>query len=153
MTHFPNMSTEEAQRLSCSCLCGASTFTLANTPLRLILCHCVNCQKWSGTAFAANIWFPASALTLTNTSTAKIIKYADSNTDSGETLNRHFCGGCGASLYLTVPHHPEIVSVMRASIDGFDGGGLKPHWELYTKDRWEWVRCEGVVERFESGPG
>ena len=38
------------------CACGAVRYKLTNTPLIVHACHCRDCQRLSGTAFATNIW-------------------------------------------------------------------------------------------------
>lgn len=44
--------------MSGSCLCGAVTYTLSSPPLKRFICHCPNCQKFSGSAFMTNFWYP-----------------------------------------------------------------------------------------------
>lgn len=40
-----------------SCLCGAVEYELTGEPFTHLVCHCVNCQKVTGTAFASNVFF------------------------------------------------------------------------------------------------
>ena len=145
-------SPASTERLPGSCLCGASTFTIANTPIRMVVCHCSNCKKWSGSAFATNIHFPRSALTLKNTS--KIRTYPDGDTKSNRTIERHFCSGCGCCLYIIGPHKPDIVNIASGVLDGIvdtsAGGipkvdearrlaGLRPSLEVYKEGKSPWV--------------
>ncbi len=151
------------QSLSGSCLCRASTFTIANTPIRMVVCHCNNFKKWSGSAFATNIHFPKSALTLKDS--LKIRSYVDGDTKSGRGIERHFCGDCGCSLYIIGPHKPEVVNIASGVLDGFIGtaednvpkvdeeerlAGLHPHIEVYVEDKCPWLNVT-VDKRSEGG--
>ena len=43
-----------------SCRCGQLTATATGEPVRISVCHCLVCQRRSGSAFAAQVRFPAS---------------------------------------------------------------------------------------------
>ena len=142
------------ERLSGSCLCGASTFTVANTPLRMVICHCTNCKKWSGSAFATNVHFPRSALKHKND--AKISIYRDGDTESSRIIERYFCSGCGCPLYIIGPHKPDIVNIASGVLDGLvtsaDGipkvdeskrlAGLLPSLEVFKEGKCPWVNIK-----------
>jgi len=38
------------------CACGATRYTLTNTPMIVHACHCRDCRRLSGSAFALNLW-------------------------------------------------------------------------------------------------
>ena len=46
----------------CACLCGASRFTVAGTPIGRFFCHCTICQKAYGKPFADVTYFWADRL-------------------------------------------------------------------------------------------
>ena len=161
---FP-ASDAQGQRLSGSCLCGAARYTVLNQPVKGIICHCINCKKWGGGAFANNIWFPISTfqLKLRDETSSQVRMYADSHTDSGNTINRFFCTGCGCSLYITVPKRPQVVSITSGTIDGvLDDAtgelkqlpeeerlkGLKPQLEYYCHRTAPWVEIKAETERY-----
>jgi len=48
----------------CACLCGASRFAVAGTPIGRFLCHCTICQKAYGKPFADVTYFWADSVTL-----------------------------------------------------------------------------------------
>src|SRR4051812_40982843 len=99
------------QRLAGSCLCRASKYTVLFQPIKMIVCHCINCKKFSGSAFAANIWFPLVSFRPQDAASSQTRKYADSNTDTERTLNRYFCGTCGCFMCIIIPHNPAIISM------------------------------------------
>ena len=43
------------------CPCGANRYVIEAYPLLLYVCHCTDCQRQSGSAFAMNMPVPAKA--------------------------------------------------------------------------------------------
>lgn len=145
-----------------SCLCGAVTYTLSESPQKSVLCHCINCKKISGSAFLTNDWYPAEALEVEATPQSNLKTYADKGLDLNKgQLLRHFCGNCGSPLYTKHEDFPDFVIVTRGTNDGTQGrehaasaeqgweGDLvspdghrqawKPTEEYFTKRRMDWV--------------
>lgn len=46
------------------CLCGRVRYTLTGDPIRSYVCHCRDCQRASGAAFAPGLGFPVASLDL-----------------------------------------------------------------------------------------
>jgi hypothetical protein len=49
------------------CLCGAVRYTAEADPTSATVCHCRDCQKFTGSAFAAPVRVPKEALTIEGT--------------------------------------------------------------------------------------
>jgi hypothetical protein len=93
------------------CLCGAVHYEVQG-PLRdVLVCHCVECRRWSG-----HIWAATSAaradLRLVADSTLRWIDSPASDTDA----RRGFCAACGTSLFWDAPARPTI-SISAGSLD------------------------------------
>jgi hypothetical protein len=58
------------------------------------VCHCYDCQKRSGSAFAAQARFPAEAVTISGEH--KVYEHIG---DSGNAASFHFCPTCGSTLW------------------------------------------------------
>ncbi|KAJ5543993.1 hypothetical protein N7494_005272 [Penicillium frequentans] len=59
-----------------SCMCGATAFTSPSEPILTALCHCVDCQKWTGSAFTSNVVVPRDTFKVTK-GTPKFFDIAD----------------------------------------------------------------------------
>lgn len=124
---------------------------LQGDPITTALCHCTDCQKWTGAAYTSNIVVPRSSLTLTQ-GTPK--EYAIKG-DSGKLNNHFFCGNCGSSLYTQLEIMPDVTCVKSGGLDG----GANDHdiaVEFYTKDRMGYSKAiDGVMQKnaFESDQG
>src|ERR1700757_713151 len=46
------------------CLCGAVRYTAEANPTSATVCHCRDCQKFTGSAFAALVRVPKEAVTI-----------------------------------------------------------------------------------------
>ncbi|NNA69645.1 GFA family protein [Pseudomonas gessardii] len=76
-----------------SCLCTAVSYELSATPKAVIHCHCSQCRKGHGAAFASYGSVPRSALRIVGGS-VHIKTYA-----SSKTVVREFCAQCGSALF------------------------------------------------------
>ena len=66
--------------------------------------------------------------------------YNDSDTVSGATLSKSFCGVCGSILFAENDRHEDVVFVASGSVDaGLDDEDLKPKVEYFCKDRRAWM--------------
>ena len=93
------------------CLCGAVRYEVRG-PLRdVLLCHCAECRRWSGHAFAATS-AQRDDLVLLEGVTLRWIDSPESESDA----RRGFCAACGSSLFWDAPAR-ETVSIAAGSLD------------------------------------
>ena len=76
-----------------SCLCAAVRYELLAAPKAVSHCHCGQCRKGHGAAFASYASVPRSALQILG-GADKITGYA-----SSATVVREFCSQCGSTLF------------------------------------------------------
>ena len=76
-----------------SCLCAAISYLLLTTPKAVSHCHCSQCRKGHGAAFASYGSVPRSMLRILRGATS-IKTYA-----SSPTVVREFCVECGSTLF------------------------------------------------------
>lgn len=132
-------------RHSGGCLCGAVRFELKGNPIAVSICHCVSCQKVSGSAFSINCIFPREALTYFSTPTT----YVDIG-DSGNPVYREFCGRCGSSLQSRATATADF-AVMKAG--AFDvPSAFTPTVEIYCKTALPWLNDSNARARFATLP-
>lgn len=115
----------------------------AGEPATTALCHCTDCQKWTGAAYTSNVVVPRKSFSVTKGSP----KSYDAVGDSGK-INKHwFCGTCGSSLYTELEVMPDMTCVKSGSLDG--GAANHPiAVEFYTKDRLGYAKAvEGADQK------
>ncbi len=123
-----------------SCRCGQLTAVATGTPIRISVCHCLNCQKRSGSAFAAQVRFPAAQVATSGE--------AKTYTVSGENgaAHFHFCPKCGATVYFTNDAVPETIAIPLGAFD--DPYAFTPTVSVYENRQHEWLQLAGEFERY-----
>ncbi len=86
-----------------SCSCGQLTAKVTGAPVRISICHCLACQRRTGSVFGEQARYPRENVTVSGTST----EYLRAG-DEGPGARFHFCPTCGATVYY------ELVA-----LDGF----------------------------------
>src|SRR6185437_15767624 len=130
------------------CLCGKIRYRADAEPKFVSLCHCRDCQRFTGSVFAAVIGLPKAAVAITGT-----LKGFTKAGDSGKAIERRFCPDCGASIMDEAEALPGIVMIQAGTLD--DPSWVKPGAEIYCASALPWVRfgAERAMKRFEKAPG
>jgi hypothetical protein len=111
------------------------------------VCHCRDCQRFTGTAFASLVIVPKEALTINGA-----MKTFSSPGGSGQPVLRHFCPECGSSLMEEVPIRRPGVLVL--NVGTFDNPAqVTLTREIFCDDAWSWVALSGDRQRFARGFG
>lgn len=128
------------------CLCGKVRYSADAEPAFVGVCHCKNCQKGTGTAFAVVVGLPKLALNVQGD-----LKTFNDRGDSGKTLFRRFCPACGSSVIDEAEAMPNVVMVLAGTLD--DPSWVKPGMEIYCDSAQPWVSLGGDRQRFPKMPG
>lgn len=123
------------------CLCGDVRYVLKAEPRPGVLCHCTHCRKQSGSLFSFNIVVRESDYE--QTGETKV--FVDTG-DSGQPVNRHFCGQCGAPILVRIAEAPRHVVIKAGSLD--DIGGLTANTEIYCDHAADWLAPIAGAARF-----
>jgi len=127
------------------CLCGEVKYTIASEPLRMAQCHCVDCQKITGTGHASLAFFKKEAVDIKGETQS----YA-SGTDSGSTITRHFCPKCGSRLFGMNSKSEDMMGVSVGTLE--DSTWFKPDVIVYNKRKPDWDFMDSSVPTFDSMP-
>ncbi|MFV3128864.1 GFA family protein [Niveispirillum sp. KHB5.9] len=89
-----------------SCGCGQLRVTCTGEPVRISICHCLECQKRTGSVFGTQARFPRAQVTIEG-STTPWVRFGD----SGQSATFHFCPVCGSTVYWEPSAMPDFISV------------------------------------------
>lgn len=126
------------------CLCGAVSYELANPPQMMGVCHCRNCQRQAGSAFSTLAGVAKADFTLHGEPRL----YEDRDTDSGNAVERWFCGTCGSPIYSALPGMPDQIFLKAGTLD--DTSGFKPGFHVWCSTKQDWVALEAGVPTMEK---
>jgi hypothetical protein len=127
------MTTRTAQ-----CRCGQLTATCEGEPVRVSVCHCLECQKRSGSAFSAQARWPLEQVRIAGT-----WKTWEQTGENGTAVFR-FCPECGSTLAYEIPAMPGLIAIALGAFA--DPGFPPPRFSVWEVRRHPWVRIEGEVE-------
>lgn len=127
------------------CLCGAVTLAVKGTPVRMAQCHCMDCQRASGTGHASNAIFPEGDVSVSGATKSFTV-----TADSGNAYTRYFCPACGSRLYARHSGRPGMVIVHVGLLE--ETGWFAPQVVLYTRSRPAWDITRTDVPNFETAP-
>jgi hypothetical protein len=125
-----------------SCNCGKLTATAHGDPGRISICHCLACQKRTGSVFGVQARFPESAVTVEGRST----QFARTG-DDGTTARFHFCPECGATVFYRMDAFPGFVAI---PVGAFADPTFPPPFvSVYGIRKHPWVRLPDSIESLE----
>ena len=128
------------------CACGAIRYACSAEPLLAFNCHCRDCQRASGSAFAAIIRMPAAAFTVTKGTP----KFNTVMGDSGNTVSRGFCPECGSPLFSRLSGLSDVVGVRVGSLD--DPSSYQPTMDIFVASAQPWDHLNPELPKFPSYP-
>ena len=126
--------------LTGSCLCGKIRYTVSQPLDKIIACNCTHCQKASGAGASHNALVPTKAVTFV-AGTPK--RYADT-AQSGNILNRYFCGDCGSPIYSQREKVPEMMVLKVGTLDS--SNDMKIVMNVWTKSARPWMHVDSATE-------
>ena len=116
-----------------SCWCGQARAVCEGEPARVSVCHCLNCQQRSGSAFAAQARFPVERVAISG----ELRDYTHAG-DSGQRATFRSCPKCASTLVYTTEAEPELIAVpigAFADPKRFE----EPLYSVYEERKLAWV--------------
>ena len=134
-----------ADKITGGCLCGKVRYECSAEPIFTGNCHCRDCQKASGGAFAPAIAVPAAALRVNGD-----VKFYDSKADNGNTVSRGFCASCGGRVTAKSSGMPDLAIILAGTLD--DPSWFKPQMDVYTASAQPWDHMNPALSKFPKLP-
>ena len=120
-----------------SCRCGQLRATVTGEPVRVSVCHCLNCKKRSGSAFAVQARWPAEQVTIEGSSKPFVIV-----ADSGNSATFHFCPECGSDVYYAIDG--KFDGLIAVPLGAFDDPYFgMPDYSVWEQRKHDWVAIVG----------
>lgn len=125
-----------------SCSCGKLTIDTRGEPTRISICHCLDCQRRTGSVFGAQARFPADAVTVEGQS-REYVRVGE----SGSSTRFHFCPECGSTVFYRFDAIPDVVAIPVGAFA--DPGFPPPRVSVYEERQHPWVRLADGIEHLD----
>lgn len=128
------------------CLCGAIKYEVNGDLVFSGNCHCDDCRRLTGSAFATLAFFKAEDVAVTKGTTKSFAHTAD----SGNSLSKEFCGTCGSQLFGSGSGRPGLKSVKIGTMD--DVGSIRPTVSVYVSKALPFTIVPTDTKNFDKMP-
>ena len=127
-----------------ACHCGQLRREVEGDPLVVSICHCLACQRRTGSAFGMQAGFKADQVQVSG-------RFNDFSRISDEADRKehvfHFCPDCGSQVFYTEPSEADLVVV---SVGSFaDPSFPAPTESGYHHRRHQWLELPDSLQPYE----
>ena len=128
-----------------SCHCGAITYVAVADEHAVGICHCTDCQKFSGSAFRVGVEVKEQEYNLLSGSPKTYYKTGT----SGEKRAQVFCSDCGTHLYSTSAKEGGTPRIFRVRVPTANQASqLIPSTQGWFRSAQKWVtRLDAIPNR------
>lgn len=121
-----------------SCSCGQLRLDTRGDPVRVSICHCLECQKRTGSIFAVQARFPRAQVTIAGDSATW-----PRRGDDGGVATFHFCPTCAAVVYWEADMLPDHLMI---AVGAFaDPSFPPPGVSVYDTRKHPWAFAAGTL--------
>ncbi|MEN3811466.1 GFA family protein [Chromobacterium piscinae] len=124
-----------------ACSCGQLTAQVSGDPVRVSICHCLACQRRTGSVFGQQARFYRKDIAIAGQSTVYVRVG-----DEGSRVKFHFCPTCGATVYYEPEGLEEFVAIPVGAFA--DPGFPAPSVSVYEERKHGWVAAPENAEHF-----
>jgi hypothetical protein len=130
-----------------ACHCGQLRLEATGDPFAVSICHCLACQRRTGSAFGMQAGFRADQVRVGGRF-SDYVRVSDEEDRKEHVF--HFCPECGSQVFYTEPTEPDLVVV---SIGAFADPSFPPPSESgYESRRHPWIELPASIERHDPDP-
>jgi hypothetical protein len=132
--------------LTGGCHCGALRYQVIAPPVMVYNCHCTNCQKVGGGAFATNLVIDPNTFGFVQGDPVEI----SWTSDAGNKRLGWFCGDCGGRIANGQPRGLPVITLRSGTLE--DRSWVNPVADFWTKSAQPWVEFSRARPNFEYEP-
>lgn len=128
-----------------ACHCGAIRFEAEIDPNRVGLCHCTDCQTFSGSAFRTSVLVREDDMR----HVAGEPSIYEKTSEGGRPRHLAFCARCGTHVYgISQGEGPRTYSVRVGTLA--QRAALAPALQVWTRSSVSWIDDLAAVPKIET---
>ena len=125
------------------CACGGLVVKTTAEPKLVIMCHCLECQRRTGSPFGVSGYFDQNDVEISGSSTI----YRRSS-DSSRSITCHFCPTCGTTVHWRAEFVPELIGVAAGCFA--DPEFPAPARAVHVRRKHAWVAIPDDIPAIET---
>lgn len=133
------------KRRIATCRCGQLQAECEGDPVRISVCHCLDCQKRTGSALAAQARWPEDKVRVTGAAKTWV-----RTADSGHRATYQFCPECGSTVAYVIEGWPGVIAIPLGAFA--DPTFPAPRHSVYEHRKHAWVAILGEEVEHSSTP-
>jgi len=124
------------------CACGTVRYRLTSEPLFIHCCHCLNCQRQTGSAFVINLLLETDRIDVL----AGEPQPVDAPRDDGGAQRIFRCPSCQVAVFSEYGW-PELRFVRGGTLD--EPAAATPDVHIFTRSKLPWVELPNDTPAFD----
>lgn len=132
-----------AKKLTGGCSCGFVRYELLVRPMFVHCCHCVDCQRSTGSAFVLNAIIETSAIKVGRGQPVAVEVPRDDNVH-----DIHRCPKCQVAVWSDYGRRPNLRFVRVGTLD--EPNALQPDVHIFTRWKVKWVNLPKGTPAFRD---
>ena len=133
-----------SELLEGGCACRAVRYRITGAPMFVHCCHCLDCQRQTGSAFVINALYEATRVEVLAGAPARF----EMPTESGRPHGIYRCPTCGVAIWSEYGGIDKIRFMRVGTLD--TPTALAPTVHIYTRSKQPWVTLPAGVPAFEA---
>ncbi len=127
-----------------ACQCGTISYELLAAPIKVIACHCKECQTLSTSAFSITTIVEAESIRFSGET-----HEWERSSDSGNINRAHFCPTCGNRIYHINPLEPNIIK-LKGRLE--NSKGVNPTSHIWLSEKQDWYEVPENIPQHDKQP-
>jgi hypothetical protein len=127
------------------CCCGSLRAETTGEPAFVAACHCMECQRRTGSPFGVSTYFPKEQVR-----TKGPTKIYVRGSDSGREIEQHFCPNCGSTVFWYSEVVPDGIGIAFGAFA--DPSMPWPKFSVWETARHPWVTFAHELDHFVHQP-
>jgi hypothetical protein len=121
-----------------ACFCQEVEFEIEGLPISSTICHCSDCQRFSGAPMQASATFRAEQI--------KITKGKPKPFTYGEGRIRLFCETCGSQLFFSRLDSPDEIEAFLGVLER--NWRMMPETHIWMEDRAPYINLDDQLPKY-----
>jgi hypothetical protein len=126
------------------CACGRVTYQINDEPLFTQACHCLDCQRTTGSAFVVHMVVAEQDFSIDGELNSSVIP-----TGSGKGCEIYACSHCSTFIWCRYLYHKVPVIAVRSGTL-LDPNAVRPQAHLFTASKQTWMTLSDEVPVFDG---